>query len=593
MVGNLVDRLLRRFVSSSNDHLSDERMAELFCREMPITKRWIARSHLATCQECRIRQEDLEGSRAERMLRLYRESIGNMEMKLPEKPRAAFAQWLELQLRYAAVREERFFPFRIPVRLSVAIPVASIGMAVSVGLGIYLFSLWRLPNISANSLLVHAEKWDTSSTASPGVARQTVRIKTPKQTMERSIYWDLNGKRRPRHVALPASEEQLKSSLGQAGIDWDQPISASAYQDWHDHQHVRTDRISRSGSHLLTLTTTVPEGPVSQQSLTVRDTDFHPIDRIVGFRDSETVEIAELDFKILPWSAVDANAFDPIGGVSSAAVPILPHLVPSLHLPQIPGPEQLDETELAARLILNQLHADIDEQIEIHRSPQGIEVAGLVETNERKHELSAQLMSVPRLKVSIQSLADLKKNPISSGEAVRVETASLPDQPSALELFLRARGSGVNDVNALAEQLFDGALTISQESKAIVDLKTRFVPTEQMPVVASATLQELLYSHHERLEQALRKQRLLLLTETQNVSRDSDGETSSPGKLSLIEAAARNLALVKELTQTNVPATRNAESIFADMSAAAGDIAAIAHEAYRNPQVNPALNTKK
>ncbi len=108
-------------------------------------------------------------------------------------------------------------------------------------------------------------------------------------------------------------------SLASAGVDWNEPLSASGYQRWHDSQRVRQDEVTRIGHNLLKLTTVSAQGAVEQQSLTVREMDFHPVQRTIEFRDgSNTVEIAELEFKILPWQAVDASLFEP--AMSSNAV---------------------------------------------------------------------------------------------------------------------------------------------------------------------------------------------------------------------------------------------------------------------------------
>jgi hypothetical protein len=573
MVVRLIDELLGRLIPNSNQHLSDKVLAELFCRELPVTGSWVARRHLAACADCRARQQSLEGPRAERMLQLYRESMDSAEMILPEKPRAAFAVWLELQMRYEAL-QSRNIKNSLRPRLLPAIPSVSIGIALGLFTGVTVVSfLWwqHMPGITANTLLVRAEESDMpGSGATPGVAHQTIQIKTSKNAIKRAVNWDLQGIRRPKHPALSATEEQLRSKLDTAGVDWDEPISASSFQAWHDHQHMRADRIVRSGLHLLTLTTTVHDGAVAEESLTVRDTDFHAIERRVGFRNDETVEIAELDFKVLPWNNADTNDFEPAGSLSSNPLHVLPPVFPLPHIQETPTPEQVDETELAARLILNQLQADTGEQIEVHRLPQGVEVVGLVETEERRRELTTELMTVPHLKVSIQSAAHLRETP-STG-SVRVEAAALPDQPSALDGYLRTQGRSVKDINGLASQIFNGALTVSQESDALIDLKTHFASTKQTRVLASATLDELLYSHRERLREALRQERILLaeILDTP-VSGETDAATVES---SLADEAARNLALAKELTQTNVPASRNAEAIIADMSAAVERITA-------------------
>jgi hypothetical protein len=587
-MNKLVDELLQRFVPTLREHLSDERLATLICRELPFIEAWMAERHLARCRQCRRRRWSLEGPRAQRMIEFYGEVISrpDEDNALPEKPRAEFAEWLQLAVRHAAL-QTREQPRKERYRLRAAIPGVSIGLAAGVIIGAITFSFsWRrVPSITANSLLVHAEKWDTSSsTASPGVAHQTVRIKTPRQSVDRSLYWDLQGKRRPRRTVLVSSEEQLKLELAPAGVDWDRPISASAYQDWHDHQHVRADSITQTGNHLLTLTTTVPDGVVSQESITIRDTDFHPVQRTVGFRNSGTVEIAELDYSVLPWGAVDASTFEPLEIIPVVGgAPLLPRPRLSLAIPESLSPEQLDETELTARLILNQLHADEGEQIEVRRSELGVEVEGLVSADDRKRELATQLMTVPRLKVSIRSEADLSANQLTSEESTSIEAATLPDNPSALETYLRHHDRPVEEINTVERQLFEGALIISKESRFIIDLKTRFTSPDQMPVVAQATLEELLYSHHERLEKALNQERMSLAQVGGMPA--SDAERPAPGTL-LLTASEKNLALVRELTQNNVAHPRSAEEIFADMTDTLDRLFPAAREAYAGLEEN-------
>jgi hypothetical protein len=591
-----MDSYLRRLISRLDEHLSDDKVAGLICRELPWRESLIAKQHLARCWHCRIRRDDLEGQRADRMMSLYREAIEAEELPSGDRSRALFIQRL-LAKTGKPIRYRRWYvrlpkivlPEFSPVHLALAMCIVL--CAVTVGLH-YFWQQPSLPRITSNALLVRAERWDTTGLeSSGGVVFQSVRITTPDQTVERSIYRDVQGKRRVRSVKLAAKEDQLRTELAEAGLDWDEPISASNYQGWHDHQHIREDSIVPAGSHLLKLTTTVPDGSVAEQSLTVRDTDFHPVKRTVAFRDRRTVEIAEVDFRILPWSAVDANVFEPVIPVKREAV-----LTPTegLSLPRMPEmltEDQLDEAELGARLILNQLHADTGEQIEISRSSQEVEVKGLVETDERKRELQAQLRVVPHLRISIESLTDLKNNPgDNDGAGGMVAMLSMPDQPSPLAKYLRSSGQSLDAINALARGLFDNALAISQESKAMNDLRTRFVPGEQKTVIASAIVVQLVHSHRERLLSALRRESELL-AQVRGSSTGEDGATL-PG-LSLTESASRNLVLCKELTQTNSATTRSAEKILAEMSVVAAGLNRAADETNIMPQDDAALYGKK
>jgi len=597
-VSRLVDGLLRYFFPGCDEHLSDEQLAAFFCRKLSAAARWITRRHLTKCLYCSARREHLEGPRAERVLQVYREGMKSADPILPGPPRLVFAHWLDTQMRHKSVPARRVshLPNLARMRFSLPLPAVSAGVLLCLAAWASFFGYrwWQsVPNLSADALLVRAEQAEQSDVVSPaahsGVIHQTVRIKTAKQTIDRSLYRDLQGKRHPRRSVSARAQEQLKVALDTAGIDWDQPISASDYQVWHDSRHERSDRVVRSSSHLLTLITTVPDGPVSRESLTVRDSDFHPLRRTVDFRDNgETVEVAELEFAVLPWSSVDANAFEP--PTDSLSSPTARALL-ALPRSQVSDADALDETELTARLILDRLHADTGEQIEIRRTAQQVVVDGLVDTEERRNALTTELTMVPRLKVSIQSLARFTDHPSTGGETIRVEEASLPDQASALDAYLRARGRSVTESSVVARRLFDSALTISHESSAIADLNLRFTSPERLSLIASATLGSLLYTHHEHLENALREQRALLaLVEGGSVSRQAHRPVADT---SLGDAAARNLALSRELTQTANPPARGAEAILADIAVAMDGIAAAAYQHDEAPTQEHARNHER
>jgi hypothetical protein len=598
-VADVIDTLLSRCLPRTNEHLSDHQLADVICNRGRSLERWIAKRHLAKCRGCRTRKDDLEGPRASRALARYDELFDEPVPDAP--PHEQFIQRLRRhreQLQRAAVPVRKQSTFGFPnISLPEFWPMnPALVTCMVFGFATLLsFCFWwqqRVPKIGENALLVRAEKWDRP--ASEGVVYQTVRItltkQTKKETVARSIYRDVQGKRQPKQVKLNNTEEQLRSTLTEAGLDWDEPLSASGYQSWHDRQHIREDHIARAGNHLLRLTTTVPDGLVAEQSLTVRDTDFHPVQRTVELRDSGTVEIAELDFKVLPWNAVDANAFEPLSDTPSIAT-FPARVLPFPRLPAMPTETQLDEAELGARLLLNQLHADSGEPIEIHRSAQGVTVDGLVETEKRRRELQAGLQTVPNVIFAVQSDESLKANPSPADAVQSIAVASMPDQPSPLETYLEARGRSIAEISDLAQQLLNNALTISQESKDLVDLQTRFGPTETKSVLASATLSELVYSHHERLEAALKRGRELL-ADAQSTSA-ANRDASPPKASSLIDAANRNFALSKELTQTNKPAVRTAEQILAEMSITMNDLTATAQAAYGKSQGNSALSGKK
>ncbi|WP_263359827.1 hypothetical protein [Acidicapsa ligni] len=567
----ILDRLLTGLVPGLKQHLSNATMAEFSGGRLSALDRWIVRQHLAKCWGCRGRLHYLKGPGAECILQEYSEATEFVASQPPERPRAVLAAWLEEYVSQEGERELHARPRAGGMRLRVAPRLLAVSLSLVVAISAGSFYFWPRPvalGVSADDLLNKAARWEhPDPNANAGFAYQKLEIKTNGSRLERSVYWDLHGKRLAKAVAPTGTTRQLKATLEQAGVNWDHPISAEDYLTWRGEQARREDSITRTGEHLLTLTTTMDTGAVLGQSLTMRDTDFHPVARTVDFRDREHVEIAELDYAVLPWNVPQASVFEPLGNadiVSTANARILP-IFPLA----APSQEQLDEAELGVRLVLNQLHADIGEQITIHQSSQVVDVEGMVETEKQKNELRAQLATIPRVHVSIQSLDDVKRTREYGITPEQIEAVTMQDQASALQMFLESRGRDVKDSNLIAHRLFSTALTISQESEALAELQSRFRPNATSSMMMSATLADLIYSHQERLEDVLKQERHLL---AEIGAADAMGEESSRHPVSLSEAAARNLALTKELTRTDLPPERKAAAICTDLSAAADRI---------------------
>lgn len=288
--------------------------------------------------------------------------------------------------------------------------------AVLFGLcSIVCFLLWTRsgPRISPRTFLSRAEQSDATvlNSPDPGVVYQKIRISAPGHAIERAIYRDPEHKRKPRPQHLNATAQKFKKELAVAGVDWDDPLSASNYAQWYDRQPVKEDAVTQAGPNLLRLTTsTNSASPVLKESLTVRESDFHPVERTIELRDQGTVEIAELNYDVLPWSAVNQNLFEPVLG-ESGAIPGNIHPTLSIPLPHVLSDLQLDEAELSARLVLHELHADQGEQIRLTRTPQGIDVKGVVETDQRKEQIVSQLLTIENVHPSILSVQEIEDSP--------------------------------------------------------------------------------------------------------------------------------------------------------------------------------------
>ena len=398
---------------------------------------------------------------------------------------------------------------RLWSRLNNIFPAMNLTLATALVLGcgsVLYFLLWwhQPPKISADALMVRAEASDSlrQMNNQAGVICQRIDIKTPGRRIQRSLYRDMQGQRRLKKQGLSVSDTKLKAQLAVAGVDWDDPLSATSYQDWHDRQRVREDTITRVGAHLLKLTTTVPGGPVLQQYLTVRDNDFHPVERGIELQDAGIVEIAELNYEVMPWSAANESWFEPSSGqvLSNSERPTLAAV-----LPRILSDSELDSAELSARVMLHRLHADMGERIQVARSETGIQIRGFVETNGRKGEVVRNLLQVPHVQSSIWSVEELGRHPrLGSSPSSEVTQAySVEAQPSVLEQYLSQKKIKLDQPDAMLRDLFDQAVRVQQAETHLFELQRSFKDPSRLRLDQRRQLTELSGSYIDAIDKGL------------------------------------------------------------------------------------------
>jgi hypothetical protein len=552
---------LRWLAAKTDEHLSDEQILAAIDGDSPVPLSADAARHLDSCWQCLARKQQLKETivgvvdyqrellapflppppRGEERL------IARLDGQLQDSGRGAWPRFL-LGLRPFGFRHMN------PVFASVLVVLLAFGA---------LLIIWKRngPAESSSELLERAQVWDKSpGNREAGVVYQRIQIRAHKQTIERTIYRDVQRRRAPKSSQLSAQEEQLKSTLAAAGVPWDEPLSAGSFKAWHDRQELKSDKVERTGEDLLTLTTSVQDGAVANESLTVRKADFHPVVRSVEFRDAETVELAELDYAVLGWNAVNDSIFEPVGSWPATAPPLIA-------VPSLPTRAELDEAELEARLALSHLNAE-SEQVEVSRSSKGVLVKGIVETDARKNSLLAQLRPLPHVIASIFSLQELNARRVSGRSSIAgVQEYSDLARSSPLESFLRGQEKTTPDVNIISQQVLDATLAVQQESSALTELSRRFPPGAHLSDSARAALNELLGRQTARLakgldaeEEIVRSIFALQGSPPESAAAPQDGESQT-----LTAAAARNRALCSELISGTQSPSRPAPTIAADI----------------------------
>ena len=430
----------------------------------------------------------------------------------------------------------------------------------------FLFWLQKGPSTTPEALLERAARWDRTAAqgAEAGVVYQKVRIRTAKRTFERPIYRDPRGLRTSKRQQADQDEARLEAELAIAGVNWEQPLSAVNYRNWHDRQHVEKDVLMRSDGNLLLLTTTVSGGAVAAESLTVRESDFHPVARTVTFRDSETVEIAELTYDVLPWSAVNGRSFEPLPAAPAVRLS-------SSSLPMRLTDAQADEAELQARLVLNQVHADTSERIEIRRGVAAVHVEGIVATEARKREISRYLSQVPHIASAIRSFQELKSQLSAGTDAANIQQVTSTPQTSPLEEYLLPKGISQDEIRETGHRLFNSSAAVSQEGNALHDLLLRF-PSERISDPGRVALNKLLAAHRERLLAALQTEEQILA----KMEIPSEPTTDDSADIDLHAATQRHLRLCTELLSGNDGTSRNAQRIVPELAQSIGALRTLA-----------------
>lgn len=431
--------------------------------------------------------------------------------------------------------------------------------------------------LTASELLNNAQKSEHAIAAAnrPGVIYQKVSIRTPRRSVGRTIYRDEQGIRHPRRQKLSPEDEQLKDQLAAGGVDWDAPLSAVDYAAWRQRSGATRDEVTRSGQHLLTLTTTpLLRSQILKETLTVRDSDFHAVNRTVELRDSGTIEIAELNYDVLPWGAVNPDWFEPLTTTSGkVSRDVHPSLLPRVH-PLLTGLE-LDEAELETRLVLNRLHADTSERLQIVRDPNGILVKGIVETEARKQEIEKQLIKLSHVTPAIFTFEETERWPSAETNATSVAQNSVVAEPSPLERFLLKRGESQAEVSETYKGFFGASVTVNQNSKSMVELLRRFGSGVQLTAAAQSALEQLIRQDESGIDAALQEQ-LTLIRAMEIGGNGAVPETPSAAPADALQAAAtRNVALSNELITSGNAQSRSAETIVSELSASIAQIQSI------------------
>ncbi len=549
--------------SAPRSHLSEDALTRIATRKLSPARRLLASVHLHHCSQCRARFDQL--ARVGQEIAEHRYNVVRCLGPLPPARRDLFIQQLDQLLESVPARPwwkpfQMQFGARLPGISTPSLP----GMLAMICAGLLLLSIWHshLPTLSAADFLVRAIASDErpANITGSGVMHRRFRLRTEKKTIEHDAYRDISGRRNLRNDNVDAEDADLAIRLALAGVNWEDPLSAVSFKNWHDYQPNPEDEIHSSGEGLLTISTRLPSTSIAQESLTVSENGFHPVARTIEIRNYGTVEISEVSLDFLSWDRAE-HLLSASSPDKSAAPPRSPArtLLPSI--------VQMNEAELEARLILNQKGADTGEQIEVTRGDRGIQVNGLVEREERKRGLMESLQTIPFLFVTIRSFDDLKFNRSAAVQVMPTEQQSTVAPVSPLEQYFVQQGRGRDELSRISAGLFNSSLSINRSCRSIQQITRRFSADDALSPAAIHARDELLSRILERLLNDLNdQQRYLYEADAPLESAGNEPTKTDASSLDLVHLADLNARATRELISGAAEPSRSEKVLATDVA---------------------------
>ena len=486
--------------SDGNPHLSDEKLLFALDGELAAGESAEVKIHLQACWSCRARSEQIEEAIAS--IVEYRDLLATSFGPIFAGWRAQFVARLEQLSRSAGsptLRSRVVGNFRAWQAFSKgALPRhATISGLVTATLLLLLFARpWEVRKVSANQLLENAQVSEVRAlhSVTRPVVYQKLSIRIGDEAVTRTIYRDLEGVRQSDRVevsgrtgdlssgvasprqpqkhseSMQSARNEIEQTFLQAHLNWQDPLSAATYKDWHNNLDEKQDQVSLPGNNRLTLTTTTDEGPIAEARLTFRMPDFHPIAAILLLHDARQVEVTELMWDVFPLEAVDPAIFS-----TEPARPDVTRYANLVQPPSSPSDAELAESELQARVAMHAEGADLGEQIELDRdapAPRSsarerlVIVRGIVSTLERKNSLLAALRAIPHVQLRLQTVeeAATQQNAVANAKTEGIES-QIPQEAAVLE-NQAASASVERPPNEAPAGAFKGRRVLEQQLEA-------------------------------------------------------------------------------------------------------------------------------
>ena len=465
--------------------------------EMPARKSAKVARHLESCGRCRAELETWKESLAE--CARYQHELA---ARMPETPQP----WRDLYRDFSRIDESLANPSLL-VRLTR--PLVHSGAprwAFATGLAalIVLLSLNQLrqaPSVQAASIL---RKAVAISESHPRAAHR-IRVRTSHQ----QEFTRMAG---AQAAVLAVAEAQAVSALFQAAhYDWDDPLSARAFQQWRDQQVHKTDEVTTVSNPQLPswaytqIKTTSPEGEIESATLTLNQGDYQPLEEVLEFRDHEWVELSEISEGDIAGGTLGRHVDIPV----RAAEP------PSRPAALSPESSASISDELQVLSALSASEADLGDPVEVSLAGGKVKVIGGDGISPRRQDqIRASVAEIPHVEVEFAPPSPAAAPP-ETGATIAGTASAAPVSP--LETRLEKQLGGHAELDRFSTQVLDLDEAAMQRVYALRRLAEKFSPQEEAQLRAQDrnALDELSRKHAAVLaEKVSGMERILLPTLT-------------------------------------------------------------------------------
>jgi hypothetical protein len=467
-------------------HPEDEQMLRYADGELPARAAGEVRSHLEACWQCRAQLEELQNTVGECVS--YRKSV--LQRHLPPVP----VPWTDIYQRFSEIDASLVRPglldravqaLRWPMHnVRIWAPVA---VALLLVVGLY-YQFRTTPSVQASELLSKAV---IAANTHPMKARR-IEIRTKQHHFTR-----FSGTQQK----LASSDDtdtinSLQTMFRTANYDWDDPLSAKAYQAWRNQLASKQDQVVQE-KDAYRIQTSASSGELMEASLKLRSPDLEPVEGRFEFRNREWVEISEIVDAAPPSNSIAATDGHPLPNQPALPAGMSPDATPPPIAPPAPVPTVGDELHVWAAL--HQAGADLGDPIEVSRTDAEILITGVGIPPQRQREIQDAIGSQSRVVVRFSDSAP------ATVRAERPVAASPPGvELRQLQARLADKIGGRANFEQLASDIFDLSEPMMSRAYALRRLAQRF-PT-QVESQLSAQDRQLLRQLTREHTAALRRQ---------------------------------------------------------------------------------------